>query len=103
MSSTADEAEVKRARDLLQRDLAASAPNEKWVCDITYLSTWNGFRYLAFVLDYCSRRRANDRRRPSSLYLLTKRNPHRRSKRSSGFKLTHHAGTSWNSSGLETL
>jgi transposase InsO family protein len=33
----------KRARDLLQRDFAASAPNEKWVCDITYLRTWNGF------------------------------------------------------------
>jgi len=33
----ADEVAVERARDLLQRDFAASGPNEKWVCDITYL------------------------------------------------------------------
>jgi putative transposase len=50
-----DEAAVERARDLLQRDFAASGPNEKWVCDITYLRTWNGFLYLAFVLDCYSR------------------------------------------------
>ena len=46
-----DEAAVERARDLLQRDFTATAPNEKWVCDITYLRTWNGFLYLAFILD----------------------------------------------------
>ena len=50
-----DEAAVERARDLLQRDFAATRPNEKWVCDITYLRTWNGFVYLAFVLDCYSR------------------------------------------------
>ena len=50
-----DEAAVERARDLLQRDFAATAPNEKWVCDITHLRTWNGFLYLAFVLDCYSR------------------------------------------------
>jgi transposase InsO family protein len=50
-----DEAAVERARDLLQRDFAATGPNEKWVCDITYLRTWNGFLYLAFVLDCYSR------------------------------------------------
>lgn len=50
-----DEAAVERARDLLQRDFAAAAPNEKWVCDITYLRSWNGFLYLAFVLDCYSR------------------------------------------------
>ena len=49
------EAAVERARDLLQRNFAASAPNEKWVCDLTYLRTWNGFCYLAFVLDCYSR------------------------------------------------
>jgi putative transposase len=36
-----DEAAAERARDLLQRDLAATAPNQKWVCDVTYLRTWN--------------------------------------------------------------
>jgi transposase InsO family protein len=49
-----DEA-AERARDLLQRDFSASAPNEKWVCDITYLRTWSGFCYLAFILDCYSR------------------------------------------------
>jgi transposase InsO family protein len=50
-----DEAAIERARDLLQRDFAATGPNEKWVCDITYLRTWNGFCHLAFVLDCYSR------------------------------------------------
>lgn len=50
-----DEAAVERARDLLQRDFRATRPNEKWVCDLTYLRTWNGFLYLAFVLDCYSR------------------------------------------------
>jgi putative transposase len=50
-----DEAAVERARDLLQRDFSATAPNEKWVCDLTYLRAWNGFLYLAFVLDCYSR------------------------------------------------
>ena len=50
-----DEAAVERARDLLQRDFMARAPNEKWVCDLTYLRTWNGFLYLAFILDCYSR------------------------------------------------
>lgn len=50
-----DEAALERARDLLQRDFTATRPNEKWVADITYLRTWNGFVYLAFILDCCSR------------------------------------------------
>jgi putative transposase len=50
-----DEAAVERARDLLQRDFTAIRPNEKWVADVTYLRTWNGFVYLAFILDCYSR------------------------------------------------
>jgi transposase InsO family protein len=50
-----DEAATDRARDLLQRDFTAARPNEKWVADITYIRTWNGFVYLAFVLDCHSR------------------------------------------------
>jgi len=50
-----DEAALERARDLLQRDFTATRPNEKWVADITYLRTWNGFVYLAFILDCYSR------------------------------------------------
>jgi putative transposase len=51
-----DETAVELARDLLQRDFSASAPNEKWVCDLTYLRTWGGFVYLAFILDCHSRK-----------------------------------------------
>jgi putative transposase len=54
-TTIADETAVERARNLLQRDFAATRPNEKWVCDITYLRTWSGFVYLAFVLDCFSR------------------------------------------------
>jgi transposase InsO family protein len=50
-----DEAALEHARDLLQRDFTATRPNEKWVADITYLRTWNGFVYLAFILDCYSR------------------------------------------------
>jgi transposase InsO family protein len=50
-----DEAALERTRDLLQRDFVASRRNEKWVADMTYICTWNGFVYLAFVLDCYSR------------------------------------------------
>jgi putative transposase len=50
-----DDAAIERARDLLQRDFTARRPNEKWVADVTYVRTWNGFVYLAFVLDCYSR------------------------------------------------
>jgi transposase InsO family protein len=49
-----DETAAGRARDL-QRDFTAGGPNEKWVADITYLRTWSGFCYLAFILDCYSR------------------------------------------------
>jgi putative transposase len=51
-----DETAVELARDLLQRDFTAVRPNEKWVADLTYIRTWNGFCYLAFILDCFSRR-----------------------------------------------
>jgi Transposase and inactivated derivatives len=50
-----DEAAAERARDLIQRDFAATRPNEKWVADVTYVRTWQGFCYLAFILDCYSR------------------------------------------------
>jgi putative transposase len=40
----------------LDRDFTASAPNLRWVADITYIATWHGFCYVAFVLDLYSRR-----------------------------------------------
>jgi putative transposase len=54
-TTVAGEAAAERARDLLRRDFTATGPNEKWVCDITYVRTWNGFYYFAFILDCYSR------------------------------------------------
>lgn len=45
-----------RAPDLLDRDFTASRPDEKWVTDFTYVRTWAGFVYVAFILDVFSRR-----------------------------------------------
>lgn len=44
------------AQNVLDRDFTASAPNRKWVADITYLETAEGWMYLAAVLDLYSRR-----------------------------------------------
>ena len=44
------------APNLLNREFAADAPNEKWVADITYIPTQEGWLYLAAVLDLYSRK-----------------------------------------------
>jgi len=54
-TTTPDEKAAERARDLVQRDFSASGPNELWVADITYIRTWSGFVYLAFILDVYAR------------------------------------------------
>jgi len=40
----------------LDRQFAAPLPNQKWVCDITYVPTLEGWLYLAVVIDLCSRK-----------------------------------------------
>ncbi|GAA3179879.1 hypothetical protein GCM10010531_37380 [Blastococcus jejuensis] len=45
-----------RPGDLVERDFTASAPNRLWVADLTYVATWSGFVYVAFVMDVFSRR-----------------------------------------------
>ena len=45
-----------RPEDALNRDFSAQAPDTRWVADITYVPTWVGFVYVAFVLDLFSRR-----------------------------------------------
>jgi len=45
-----------RAPDLVSRDFAAAGPDELWVADFTYCSTWSGVVYVAFVTDVFSRR-----------------------------------------------
>ncbi|MBM9463604.1 hypothetical protein JL108_09080 [Aeromicrobium sp. YIM 150415] len=59
----------KRAGDLLDRDFTAVAPNRTWVMDFTYVRTWVGFVYVAFILDVFAQKssRGTSRRpRPSS-------------------------------------
>jgi putative transposase len=45
-----------RAGDLLDRDFTAPAPNRIWVTDFTYVRTWAGFVYVAFIVDVYSQR-----------------------------------------------
>ncbi len=45
-----------RPVDLVDRHFVASRPNQLWVADITYVATWLGFAYAAFVIDVFSRR-----------------------------------------------
>ncbi|MBD1585029.1 DDE-type integrase/transposase/recombinase, partial [Pseudoalteromonas sp. S16_S37] len=41
--------------DLVNRQFVAEQPNQLWVADITYVATWSGFVYVAFVVDVFSR------------------------------------------------
>lgn len=45
-----------RPADLVKRDFTATAPNRTWVADLTYVWTWAGFCYIAFIVDVFSRR-----------------------------------------------
>ena len=47
---------VRVAPDLLERDFRPTGPDQTWAADITYISTWEGFLYLAHVQDLYSRR-----------------------------------------------
>jgi putative transposase len=46
---------VRVAPDLVERDFRPNGPNQTWSADITYISTWEGFLYLAHVQDLFSR------------------------------------------------
>jgi putative transposase len=45
----------QRPADLVERKFTAAAPNQLWVADLTYVSTWTGFVYVALVIDVFSR------------------------------------------------
>jgi len=45
-----------RAGDLLNRDFTAAAPNRVWITDFTYVRTWAGFVYVAFIVDVYAQR-----------------------------------------------
>jgi len=53
--TTVPDPAATRAPDLLDRDFTAVAPNSRWVADFTYVRTWAGFVYVAFVVDCFSR------------------------------------------------
>jgi len=44
-----------RSPDLVERNFTAAAPNELWVTDLTYVPTWSGVAYVAFIVDVYSR------------------------------------------------
>ncbi len=46
---------TERPLDLVDREFKASRPNELWVADLTYVATWQGFVYVAFVIDVYAR------------------------------------------------
>ncbi|TFG94006.1 MAG: IS3 family transposase [Myxococcales bacterium] len=54
-TTVADES-AQRPADLVRRDFTADRPNRLWVADLTYVATWAGFVYVAFVVDVFSRR-----------------------------------------------
>ena len=45
-----------RPADLVNRHFTATRPNQLWVADITFVATWAGFVYVAFVIDVFARR-----------------------------------------------
>jgi len=55
VTTTERDARAQAAADLVQREFSASGPDRLWVADITYVPTWEGFLYLAVVLDVWSR------------------------------------------------
>jgi len=54
--TTIADPDAQRARDLVGRNFASTAPDRLWVMDITYVSTWSGWVYVAFVTDAYARR-----------------------------------------------
>jgi putative transposase len=55
-TTTIPEAAALRPPDLVTRRFTAIRPNELWVADLTYVATWRGFVYVAFVIDVFARR-----------------------------------------------
>lgn len=53
--TTRPETGVERPSDLVKRNFAATRPNELWVVDFTYVPTWSGTVFSAFVTDVFER------------------------------------------------
>ena len=55
-TTTQPDPTAERPADLVQRRFTATQPNQLWVSDFTYVATWHGFVYVAFVIDVFARR-----------------------------------------------
>jgi transposase InsO family protein len=53
--TTIPDESAARPLDLVKREFKASRPNQLWVSDLTYVATWTGMVYVAFVIDVFSR------------------------------------------------
>ncbi len=53
--TTESDPAVTRPPDLVRREFRAERPNQLWVADLTYVATWAGFVYVAFVIDVFAR------------------------------------------------
>jgi transposase InsO family protein len=53
--TTVPDASAHRPVDLVERRFVADRPNQLWVADFTYVATWQGFVFVAFVVDVYSR------------------------------------------------
>ena len=56
VTTTQSQPEPDRPRDLVHRHFTATRPNQLWVSDFTFVATWRGFVYVAFVIDVFARR-----------------------------------------------
>jgi transposase InsO family protein len=54
--TTQSQPALDRPADLVDRTFVATRPNQLWVSDFTYVATWVGFVYVAFVIDVFARR-----------------------------------------------
>lgn len=54
--TTIPDSTAARPADLVERQFSASRPNQLWVADFTYVATWRGFVFVAFVIDVFARR-----------------------------------------------
>ena len=56
IATTQPDPATTRPQDLVDRHFTAMRPNQLWVSDFTYVATWRGFVYVAFVIDVFARR-----------------------------------------------
>ena len=56
VTTTQSRTDAPAPADRVERNFTATRPNQLWVSDFTYVATWRGFVYVAFVIDVFARR-----------------------------------------------